>query len=335
MTYKEINEKRNLEVQRFVNKLTRKVYEKFVNKRPCPVCESENNKAAFTKEGFDHVICLNCKMFFTPNFFKKTVLNDFYNGEYYNKTWQFKSKYDISLKFKRKYFTKIAKLIEKYKKPGSVLDIGCGTGDFLNVMKKRGWDTFGTELNSYARDFVKKKYNINTNNLDLEKFEPEKYDLISMSQLIEHIPNPKKLLLQAHRVLKNKGILFLAFPNRFGISIIIKGKNAGRFKGGEHINFFSKETITKLLNETGFKVKHTSSVKIDLYGLLRHLFKNIKKENNLKEITSQNKISIVEKKSVLKKIPGLLFYEILTPLCSKLVGIFGCGEDLIVIAEKK
>ncbi len=336
MSYQKIKQNRIREVKELIDLSTNKVSADLVDLRNCPVCSSSVHTRSFTKEGFDFVKCSDCGMLYTPQVLKQKVLKKFYEDEYYTQTWKFKSRYKDSLDYKKKYFSMIAKKIMKFKKKGTCLDIGCGTGDFLNVMKTKGWQCFGTELNSYARNFVKENYGVLVYDKELNKFHTGEYDLISMSQLIEHIPDPKKALLHAHRVLKNKGLLFLAFPNEKGISILLKGKKADKFKGVEHINFFSKKTILKLLKNTGFELIYINSKKIDLYGILIFFFRKRNIYQKRKKTFLNKEKPFVNKRMInIRTIFSACFYKVLTPFCSTLASLFGVGEDLVVIARKR
>lgn len=92
-----------------------------------------------------------------------------------------------------------------------LLDIGAGTGDFLQVAKNKGWKTYGVEPNVQARKLAQEK------GLELlssiEAYENMQFDVITLWHVLEHIPNLNKCLNQLQKLLKPGGLLVIALPN--------------------------------------------------------------------------------------------------------------------------
>jgi SAM-dependent methyltransferase len=152
-------------------------------------------------------------------------------------------------------------LIERHKRSGRILDIGCATGGFLNLARKRGWEAFGVEFSDYAADFAIKKYDLNVfkGSLEEAQFKDDDFDVISASDIIEHLNDPVDFLQEIHRILTNDGLLYLAFPNAgsfyykfFGL--IARYNYRNYFLLPYHLYHFSPSTIKPLLNKTGFGI---------------------------------------------------------------------------------
>ncbi len=102
----------------------------------------------------------------------------------------------------------------------SVFDIGCGSGSFLDLCKKKGFATYGLELNTDAADEAGTKgHRIWKALIDDTFVEAHrgKYDLVTMFQVMEHVPHPVALLAQASELLSDRGVLMISVPNRQGI----------------------------------------------------------------------------------------------------------------------
>lgn len=90
------------------------------------------------------------------------------------------------------------------------LDIGCGTGGYSYILNKNGAHVISLDINP-GRLFIEKKKFINADTLKLP-FKSNSFDIVFCSSLIEHLKEPKGLLIGVRRVLKNGGICYLSFP---------------------------------------------------------------------------------------------------------------------------
>ena len=88
--------------------------------------------------------------------------------------------------------------ISQFVKPGKILDIGCGRGLFLEVMRRGGWDTIGTELNEQTASYSIKTHGskIFTGDIIQHKLPAESLDVININQVLEHLKNPHKVILE-------------------------------------------------------------------------------------------------------------------------------------------
>ena len=151
-------------------------------------------------------------------------------------------------------FEKNLKDIEKYKKNGKLLDIGTASGSFIYMAKKRGWDVEGIELNKYLIKWAKENYklDIKQGTLFQNKFS-NKFDVITLWDVLEHVTNPTKTLERCNELLKDDGIFVVNYPDyKSWIAFLLGEKWA--FYLSVHLYYFDKETIEKILNKCGFEV---------------------------------------------------------------------------------
>ncbi|WP_227009112.1 class I SAM-dependent methyltransferase [Christiangramia fulva] len=112
---------------------------------------------------------------------------------------------------KRYMLNQKAAWIEKEVKKGKLLDYGCGTGDFVQHMNSRGWNSFGVEPDHDARQLAKgKSANIFSS---VEEVRQEKFSVITLWHVLEHVPDYSKLLQELIQKLDKNGILVIAVPN--------------------------------------------------------------------------------------------------------------------------
>ncbi|NBU80057.1 MAG: class I SAM-dependent methyltransferase [Flavobacteriaceae bacterium] len=155
------------------------------------------------------------------------------------------------------------KLINSYSEKGRLLDIGSGTGDFLVVAKKDGWDTTGIEPNAKAKTIaINKGVNFGTN---LSNLESHSFDVITMWHVLEHVPNLDEYILELKRLLKPTGTILIAVPNFKSFDANYYGRFWAAFDVPRHIWHFSKTAIDKLFAEKEMKLVKVHPMKFDSF----------------------------------------------------------------------
>jgi SAM-dependent methyltransferase len=140
--------------------------------------------------------------------------------------------------------------------PGRLLDIGTGNSPLLPTMKKKGWEVAGTEIDGGLVDYFEMEHGIDVFYGELEEahFESKSFDAASILGVIEHVPDPRLLLEEVARILKDDGLLCLWCFNR-GIEAKVLGKYWLGFDAPRHIYSFSYDNMTSLLDDVGFELK--------------------------------------------------------------------------------
>jgi SAM-dependent methyltransferase len=181
------------------------------------------------------------------------------------------------LKNMRKYLT----VIKKYKKSGTLLDLGCAMGFLIQEADKWKFESFGVDISSYAVEIAQKLVGKNKVTLgkveELDKLALQfdktnlgKFDIITMFDLIEHLENPRIVLQKITKVLKDNGLIVIQTGDAGSMWTKFMGKNWHFFAPPQHFFFYSKNNIKELLSQSGFEV-----VKIQKMGKwvsLRYLF---------------------------------------------------------------
>jgi 2-polyprenyl-3-methyl-5-hydroxy-6-metoxy-1,4-benzoquinol methylase len=155
------------------------------------------------------------------------------------------------------------KLINSQSKKGKLLDIGAGTGDFLVVAKKNGWEITGIEPSAKARSIaINKGVNFATNLSDLES---HSFDVITMWHVLEHVPNLDEYISELKRLIKPSGTILIAVPNFKSFDANYYGKFWAAYDVPRHIWHFSKTAIQKLFAEKEMKLIEVLPMKFDSF----------------------------------------------------------------------
>ena len=186
---------------------------------------------------------------------------------------------DNMAKFK-KILGFLVKQVQKYKKSGNVLDIGCSSGILLELLKSVGYKTFGIEPNKQAYLKAKEKFGSYIFQGTLDKFiqkNKTKFDVIIYNHVLEHIYDPRHELEIVRNILKKEGIIILGLPNTANLIFYLRGKYWESLMPREHIWHFSKGQIKIFLNSLNFEVIKTYYSNHDRsdYPLLKKLYFSI------------------------------------------------------------
>ena len=187
-------------------------------------------------------------------------LNEIYTEEYY-KSWGIEGE-DDALPRAMKHLTFAYRLrkIAQVVRPGKVLDVGCATGYFLEVASRFGWEVTGVELSAYSARLAASKFGERVFNGSLEEaaFPDASFDMVTLSDLLEHIPDPLSFLREVRRILKPGGGVMIVTPNVDSLTERVMRGKWSHYKG-EHLFYFSPLTIRACLEKSGFAAGKVSS----------------------------------------------------------------------------
>jgi len=172
-------------------------------------------------------------------------------------------------------------LINSLKKSDkTILDIGCGTGDFLYACEKNNWKIKGIEPSGKARNLASDKLNSDLSIVadieDLLKNSKETYDVITMWHVLEHVLNLENYIEQLKALLKPNGTLIIAVPNYKSYDAIYYQKFWAAYDVPRHIWHFSQKAINVLFSKKDFLVTKTIPMKFDAFyvSLLSEKYKS-------------------------------------------------------------
>jgi 2-polyprenyl-3-methyl-5-hydroxy-6-metoxy-1,4-benzoquinol methylase len=252
--------------------------DKVTNKRgwkavtSCPVCNSTASSTELEKFGTKILHCANCSLRYSGQVPNDTT--DIYSDELYL-TESLEITHSTREYRKVRFGQERIEVLKKHMPPGKsgkLLDIGCGTGWFLEVARDAGFEIHGQEIGkSYANwtaQYVKcPVYSVPVHEIP----DAGTYDVITLFDLIEHITDPVSFIKQCVKLLAPGGLLFILTPNFDSLAISIMREHSSLVLPAEHVVYFTRQSITRLMNQCGLQLEYYATCGIDL-GDLRSFY---------------------------------------------------------------
>lgn len=145
--------------------------------------------------------------------------------------------------------------------PGKLLDVGCGDGTFLDLMRRKGWDVDGIDFDAKAIATARQKYNLTLRCGDLKAagLPAESFAAVTMSHVIEHLPDPVEMLTEIRRLLKPGGCLIMTTPNTAGWGHQKFGPHWFGIDAPRHLYLFNRSSLTEVVRRAGLAVTWAGS----------------------------------------------------------------------------
>jgi len=227
---------------------------------PCNYCGECNHLPLFDRLHPKIVQCKSCGLIFNALMPSEAELESIYTEGYFNSKDSLKYGYTNYLADRSnivKTSQRRLREIEKLKRPGSLLDIGCAFGFFMDVARERGWTVSGVEISRFAAECAAGELGLDVVNISAECCEYGRCssDVITMWDLIEHLRDPAGTLRKLAGVLKEDGILVLSTPDVESLPArLMREKWLGWQLQNEHLHYFSYSTLERMLNAAGLEV---------------------------------------------------------------------------------
>lgn len=232
-----------------------------------------------TQEKFTLYRCNACGLIHTTPVPALSKLSDYYASEEYishsGKKTNLIGKVYLSV---RKYtHARKYKLVNKYSRGRSILDIGCATGEFLNFCSARGMMVTGIEPNPKARNFAVSQYNLNVKDEhEIDQLQSDSIDTITMWHVLEHVPDLNRRMSDLFRLLKDDGTAYIALPNHLSFDTKYYGKYWAAWDVPRHLYHFDRNSFRQLAMKHNFKVTAVLPMHFDAFyvSLLSEKYKN-------------------------------------------------------------
>jgi 2-polyprenyl-3-methyl-5-hydroxy-6-metoxy-1,4-benzoquinol methylase len=241
----------------------------------CPVCKNitfieflKGKDYFLTGEEFTIVECSGCGFRFTnPRPDEKEILRYYDSPDYIahdaEKVNLLKAIYTTIRKIalRNKYA-----IVNKYSHGNVLLDIGCGTGEFLNYCGKKNFDTTGIEPNEKARRFAREHLGLKIfDESKLDDFSPAAFDVITMWHVLEHVHKLNERMSRIKQLLKPEGTLIIALPDCDSWDAAKYQYFWAAYDLPRHLYHFTQDTMQKLASNNGFFIDSIIPLKFDAF----------------------------------------------------------------------
>lgn len=207
-----------------------------------------------TTRNFSLTRCNKCGLVTVSPQLSESEIRNFYTEDY----WKDGEKNDLMKRLFEK-FTCLEKIytLTNYKSGGRILDLGCGTGNFLNHLRERGWSCFGVDISHSAcckARILDSDLKICDKRLVDCNFPDSFFDVIISNHSFNYLMNPNSELYEIRRILKDQGILTLYMPNIECAQFRVKGDKWFGLDIPRQCYHYSPRTIRTILMKNGFSI---------------------------------------------------------------------------------
>lgn len=237
----------------------------------CPVCHGDMYRTKFelkdyavSRETFRIAECTACGL-------QRTLpvpanLAPYYESEAYishsktkkgviNKLYHIAQRFNLSYKYR---------FLPKQKQPPSIVDYGCGAGDFLKYVHQKAHQVRGVEPHAPSREkLISQGFSVQSTEEYFREVTPA--DCITMWHVFEHVEDPNKLLQKHRRVLTEQGILIIAVPNRESADAAAYEKYWAAYDVPRHLWHFCENDIKHLAEQNGFTLAGVHGLPLDAF----------------------------------------------------------------------
>jgi len=229
-----------------------------LKENPCVVCQSREKKFLFVRLGEAFVRCLECGLIYKDPPPEEEEVQTFYEKNYYENFG------DLNLAIQKARLSLYRDALdrsERVRLSGRLLDVGSGYGDFLRLAEERGWEAWGIEPSETAREIGGGPRVLNQT-VESSDFPGDHFDLISLWNVLDCLPHPRRALEKIRGWLRPGGLLVIRTPNStFHVAVYrfyVLFHSFLEFIGWEkdtsvfHRANFDRKTLTELLHHAGF-----------------------------------------------------------------------------------
>ncbi len=250
--------------------------EKYFETVHCPICSHNETTTKSIIDHFAYDQCQHCHSIYNKTMLKNEILEEMYKSGIYLE--YFKNLVVKSQKLRKETLErrKVRQLSSFFKKPGRILDVGCGSGSLLKECQDIGWDVYGVDPSNEAIKIAKEKYNLDLYQGTFEDYnDTEKFDCIVFIG-IEHLQNPMAGLEKASSLLNEDGIIFFEAPSADSFLMNYVSKfpfGATRYiESARHYLFFSQKSINYICEKFNLDLAFIESNGLDVQTILLEEF---------------------------------------------------------------
>ncbi|HVF46160.1 MAG TPA: class I SAM-dependent methyltransferase [Pyrinomonadaceae bacterium] len=223
--------------------------------RKCPACSSAVRRSHGRKNGFEIFVCRGCRTIYTDRLPSLAEAQDY--DSYYCES---------NLTVPGFIETRIDEILagfSSYRQTNRLLDVGFGAGTILERASALGWQAFGQEISAPAARHARARgFEVFLGDLCDAGYPDQYFDVVTASELLEHLPDARTVLADIARILRPGGLLWATTPAADSLSFRLLDTKWSNLSPPEHTQLYSRSGIARMLSEAGF-----STMSLKTHGL--------------------------------------------------------------------
>lgn len=285
----------------------------------CPACRSSNRVLEGLKNSFEIFDCADCRTVYTGSLPQDSEKEDY--DSYYS---------EANLSTPDFLVARLIEIIgefRKYRKEGRLLDIGFGAGTLLEVAQNEGWQVFGLEVSKPAVEQARSKgFEVFHGSLSEANYPQNHFDVITASEILEHLESPIEELREIFRILRPGGLLWATTPSSVGISRKAMGLHWSMVAPPEHTQLYSKLGMRIMLRDAGFRNSIIKTHGTNPFEILGHFRPTKAEESGFDRVKTAYALNEELTKTPVRKI--------VKKLINQSLNLTGLGDSLKIYAIK-
>ncbi|MGI8812964.1 MAG: class I SAM-dependent methyltransferase [Pyrinomonadaceae bacterium] len=287
-------------------------------RRLCPACRANQPEAVGFKDSFEILVCAYCRTIYTGRIPDSDEAVNY--DEYYSES-------NLSVPaFILNRLDEIIGEFASFRQSNRLLDIGFGAGTLLESAAGQGWRAFGLEVSKPAFEQARAKgFEVFHGSL-LEAAYPDNYfDVVTASEILEHISAPQENLAEIARILRPGGIFWATTPSARGISYRLLKLSWSILCPPDHIQLYSKKGLSIMLKEAGFRNIEILAFAVNPGEILSH-FRSVRSGAQFDRVKSGYALNESMMKSPIKRR--------IKSVANHTLSFLGIGDSLKIYARK-
>lgn len=222
----------------------------------------------------------------------------------------------------------LARSFESFRETGRWLDIGFGEGAILKIAEENGWKCYGTDIAPVALAYgASRGWIVGRDAENDPRFPHRGFDIVTMIELLEHIPAPDRALRSAARLLRPGGLLYITTPNAKSLNRRMLGLEWSIFRPPEHITIWSACGLRAALDRAGFEIRRIRTEGLNPYEILARW----RSRDGIVEPVDRNQAAFALNRAFSTSPPR----RILKTVINRSLSIFGIGDTLKIRAIRR
>lgn len=295
--------------------------------RACPICGTAQGNLFQTKGALRLFRCATCGMIFADDAGSEFADSSFYattGSAFYASNEKLRGDYS-PVRYEREI-----KLLRRFCRAGRVLDVGCSTGGFLYYLRERfptTYEVVGSDVASGALDVAESKGVPVVRKNFLQLSAPPLYQAITFWAVLEHVLEPRSFLRKAHELLVPGEHCFVLVPNIRSLAVRLLGPKY-RYILPQHLNYFSRATLTKLTTDCGFEIAYAGTMHFNPLVILQDW------RSKTGFVPDQERAALLVKTNALKRHPLLSPARTLYNGVERFLARLGLADNAVIVGQK-